>query len=151
MARKVFFSFYYIEDNWRAAQIRNMGVIEGNNAISDNDWEAVKKGGDKAIQNWIDSQIKGRSCTIVLIGKNTAGRKWIDYEINKSWEEGKGVFGIYIHGLKNSNGKQSDKGKNPFSDIIAVYDPPYSESKDVYDYISRNIEKWVEKAIKQRS
>ena len=44
MARRVFYSFHYKPDNWRAAQVRNIGAIEGNNPASDNDWEAVKKG-----------------------------------------------------------------------------------------------------------
>lgn len=29
MARKVFYSFYYKRDNWRVAQVRNMGVVVG--------------------------------------------------------------------------------------------------------------------------
>jgi hypothetical protein len=53
MARKVFFSFYYVGDGWRASQVRNMGALEGNAPCSDNDWETVKKGGDKAIEKWI--------------------------------------------------------------------------------------------------
>ena len=36
MIRKVFFSFHYKRDNWRAAQVRNIGVIEGNKTVSDN-------------------------------------------------------------------------------------------------------------------
>ncbi len=39
MARRAFYSFHYKPDNWRAAQVRNMGVIEGNLVASDNDWE----------------------------------------------------------------------------------------------------------------
>jgi hypothetical protein len=96
MGRRVFYSFHYKPDNWRASQVRNIGVIEGNKPVSDNDWEKVKKGGDKAIQNWIDDQLKGRSCTIVLIGEKTAGRKWIKYEIEKSWNSGKGVLGRFF-------------------------------------------------------
>lgn len=38
MARRVFFSFHYKPDNWRAAQVRNAGVVEGNTPVSDNDW-----------------------------------------------------------------------------------------------------------------
>jgi hypothetical protein len=159
MARRVFFSFHYKPDNWRASQVRNIGAIEGNSPVSDNDWEEVKKGGDKAIQNWIDGQLKGRSCTIVLIGEKTAGRKWIKYEIETSWNSGKGVLGIYIHNLKDSDENQSNKGRNPFDDftmkrdgkklssIVKAYDPPYSISTNVYDYISENLENWVEEAI----
>lgn len=40
MARKVFYSFFYFkDDNRRASQISNMGIIEGNQSVSDNDWE----------------------------------------------------------------------------------------------------------------
>ena len=37
-----------VPDNWRASQVRNMGVVEGSPAATDNDWEAVKRGGDAA-------------------------------------------------------------------------------------------------------
>ena len=45
MARRTFYSFHHKPDNWRASQVRNMGVIEGNRPVSDNDWEQIKKGG----------------------------------------------------------------------------------------------------------
>lgn len=93
MAKKCFFSFHYEVDNWRASQVRNMGAIEGNQPVSDNDWESVKKGGDIAIKNWIASQLSGRACTVLLIGAETAGRKWIKHEIEKSWSEKKGLWG----------------------------------------------------------
>lgn len=162
MSRKVFYSFHFTPDSWRASQVRNIGIVEGNQPVSDNDWEDVKKGGNDAIQKWINNQLHERSCTIVLIGKNTAGRKWIKYEIEKSWNDGKGVVGIYVHNLKNANGEQTSKGNNPFDDftmkrdgkklssIVKVYDPPYSDSTDVYDYIKNNLESWVEEAISIR-
>ena len=71
MARKVFYSFYYDEDNWRASKVRNIGAIEGNQPAKDNDWETVKRGGDLAIERWIKGQMEGRTCSIVLIGANT--------------------------------------------------------------------------------
>ena len=30
VTRRVFFSFHYRPDNWRAGQVRNMGLVEGN-------------------------------------------------------------------------------------------------------------------------
>jgi hypothetical protein len=36
MAKQVFYSFHYDNDNWRASQVRNMGVIEGNRPAPDN-------------------------------------------------------------------------------------------------------------------
>lgn len=162
MTRNVFYSFHYKPDNARASQVRNMGVVEGNPPAKDNDWETITKGGDKEIQKWIDGQFKGKSCAIVLIGKETADRKWIDYEIEKAWNDSKGLLGIYIHNLKDLNGDQSSKGKNPFegftvgtdkkklSTLVKAYDPPYTDSKQVYNYIKDNIEQWIEDAIAAR-
>ena len=105
MQRRTFFSFYYKPDASRASQVRNMGMVEGNKPVSDNDWETIWRGGDAAVEKWIAEQMHGCSCTVVLVGSNTAGRKWINYEIIKSWDEGMGVVGIHIHGLKNLDGE----------------------------------------------
>lgn len=160
MARKCFYSFHYKPDCWRASKVRNIGVIEGNQTVSDNDWEKITKGGDTAIERWIADQMSGKSCNIVLIGANTAGRKWINYEIIKAWNEKKGVLGIYIHNITDSNDNQSGKGSNPFqpvsvgqrsmAEIVKTYDPPYRPSDIVYRYISENIESWVDEAIEIR-
>ena len=69
------------------------------------------------IRNWINNQMRGKSCAIVLIGSQTSGRKWIRYEIEKAWNVGKGLLGIYIHNLEDRNGEQSRKGANPFYSI----------------------------------
>jgi hypothetical protein len=165
MTRKVFFSFEYKPDSWRASQVRNMGVVEGNAACSDNDWEEVTSGGDDAIKTWIKDQMSGRSCAIVLVGSSTAGRKWINFEIEHAWNSGKGVLGVHIHGLKNALGNQGSKGKNPFrsftlgegdsaknlADVVKCYDSPYQQSGNVYTYIKDNIESWIEEAIEIRN
>ena len=163
MARRSFFSFHYEPDNWRAGQVRNMGLVDGNKPVSDNDWETVTKGGDAAIKKWIADQIYGRSCTVVLVGSNTAKRKWIDYEIIKSWDDGMGVVGIHIHGLKNSGGHTSTKGSNPFahigygntgkklSSIVKCYDPGGTNSQERYDWIKTHLANAVEEAIRIRN
>ena len=53
-----------------------------------------RKAGDVAIKRWIANQMDRRTCTVVLVGTNTANRKWINYEIVKSWDDGMGVVGI---------------------------------------------------------
>lgn len=162
MPRRAFYSFHYKPDNWRAAQVRNIGTIEGNRPASDNDWEAVTRGGDDAIKRWIADQMNGRSCTVVLVGTNTANRKWINYEIVKSWDEGMGVVGIHIHGLKDSNQQTSPMGANPFdyigygntgrklSSIAKCYNPAGTTSQERYDWISQHLENAVEEAIRIR-
>jgi hypothetical protein len=60
MARRAFYSFHYIPDNWRASQIKKIGVVDSNKPATDNDWEAIKKKGDAAIREWIEKAIEIR-------------------------------------------------------------------------------------------
>ena len=159
---RAFYSFHYKPDNWRAATVRSIGTLEGNEPVPDNDWETITKGEDAAIKKWIAAQMKGRSCTVVLVGSNTAGRKWIKHEIIKSWDDGMGVVSICIHGLKNKDEKVSTKGKNPFADIgygstgkklssiVKCYDPKGSNSKERYAWISEHLANAVAEANKIR-
>jgi len=159
MARKAFYSFHYKSDCWRAATVRNIGAIEGNQPAKDNDWEAVTKGGDDAIKRWIAGQIYGRSCTVVLVGSDTANRKWINYEIVKSWDDKMGVVGIHIHGLKNADGNIATMGSNPFdyinygntgktlSSIVKCYNPGGANSQERYEWISKHLTNAVEEAV----
>jgi len=74
-----------------------------------------------------------------------------------------GVVGIYIYGLKNSQKLISEKGNNPFdyithggtkekiSTIVKCYNPAGANSKERYDWISRNIANAVEEAIEIRN
>lgn len=163
MARNVFFSFHYVPDCQRVSQVRQIGAIEGNPAAKDNDWESVTRGGDQAIKNWIAGQMKGRTCAVVLVGAGTANRKWINYEIIKAWDDGIGVVGIHIHGLKNLNGEVSQKGLNPFdfirygntgknlSSIVKCYDPAGADSRAKYAWIAEHFSNAIEEAIKIRS
>ena len=68
-------------------QVRNIGVTEHDEPVSSNAWEEVKRSGDTAIQKWINNQMSTRSCVIVLIGSQTANRKWVNYEIGKAWDD----------------------------------------------------------------
>jgi hypothetical protein len=82
--RQVFFSFHYTPDNWRAAQVKNMGIVDNSSTWSSNDWEEVRYKSDAKIKEWIDGQMAKRSCVVVLIGKSTSTRKWVKYEIEKA-------------------------------------------------------------------
>jgi len=162
MARRAFFGFHYQLDAWRASKVRNIGIVEGNPAATDNKWEEVKRGGDAAIRRWIEDQLIGRSCTIVLVGAEAASRQWVKCEIEKSWNDGnKGLFGIRIHRLLDHNQQVSNAGSNPFdqftlkdgrklSTAVKLYDPPYTASGDVYTHISQSMGNWIEAAIASR-
>lgn len=160
--RQIFYSFHYDRDNARASQVRNIGVVEGNRPAPDNDWESVTRGGEDAIKRWIAEQMQYRSCTFVLVGTHTANRKWINYEIVKSWSDGMGVAGICIHGLKNFDQKISCPGLNPFdfisfrntgtklSSVVKCYNPPGSSSKERYGWIAQHIGAIADDAVNIR-
>ena len=158
--RKVFYSFDYARDSHRVQQVKNMGVLEGQPILAANKWEEVEDQGDAAIIEWIDAQMSDKSCLVVLIGAKTAGRKWVKYEIQKAWESGKGVVGVYIHGLKDLSGTADTRGLNPFSafsidgtalsSIVKAYEPAGTTSTAIYARIEEKLADWVEEAIKIR-
>jgi hypothetical protein len=158
MARvPVFYSFHFGNDVMRVQQIRQMGMIDGNEPVSKNDWETVKKDGDAAIQKWIDDNMKYKRCVVVLIGTDTHKRPWVIHEIKKAWEENRGLLGIHIHNLNCPNNGTCSKGKNPFDQftfkqngaviVPPVYDPPASNA---YGHIKNNLAAWVDNAIALR-
>lgn len=154
--KKVFYSFHFDNDVMRVQQIRNIGVIEDNKPVAANDWEDIKKKGEESIKKWIDDNMKYRSCVVVLIGEQTANRHWVQYEIIKGWNDGKGVVGIYIHNIKCPRNGKCNQGSNPFdnitfnndgrklSSIAKCYNP---NSYDAYNDIAKNLESWIDEAI----
>ena len=158
MARQTFFSFRYKKDNWRASIVRNSWVTQDRKAsgfFDSAEWEEVKKKSDSAIEKWIDGQLKGTTVTVILIGSDTAGKKWINYEIKASHKKGNGLLGIFIHQIKNKDKKTTSKGKNPFDDWYVtkngnkVY---FSSMYKTYDWNNddgySNMGDWIEEAAK---
>jgi hypothetical protein len=156
--RQVFYSFHYDNDVFRVQQIRNIGALEDNEPVSANKWETVKRGGDASIKKWVDDNLRHKSCVVVLVGEETANRKWVQYEIQQAWELGKGLVGIYIHNLKDPRKGKSSKGKNPFdqftfndgtklSSVVKCYNP---DPNDAYNEIRNHLEDWIEDAIASR-
>lgn len=160
MARSAFFSFYYKKDVVRANQVRNSWVTKGDKeAAGFTDaaaFEKVEREGDAAVKKWIDGQLSGTSVTVVLIGSETNQREYVKYELQKSYEKGNGVLGIYIHQCKDLSGKTDTKGSNHFGEIgkdangKAVY---FSSAYTCYDWVDddgyNNMGGWIEAAAKK--
>ncbi len=133
MARRLFFSFDYenVKD-FRVNVVRNSQAIKkGDSHFFDNSmWEKTKTKGEAALIKLIDSGLSGSSVTAVLIGSETYKRKWVKYELVKSFTLGKGIFGITINRIRSANTSTIDaKGPNPFEYIRVKVD---SNGKKIY-------------------
>lgn len=153
MKRKVFYSFHFDNDVMRVQQIRNMGVLEGDEPVSPNTWEQIKRT-EQGVKNWIEQNLSGKSCLVTLIGSQTANRPWVKYEIQRAWELGKAVVGVHIHRLNCPRNGFGTKGANPFDQFTfkrndriikpLIYEPSFN---DAYGDIRDNLETWIENAI----
>jgi hypothetical protein len=162
MARRVFFTFHYQNDIFRVNTVRNHWLTKRGHADAgywDHSlWEETKARGDRALARLIDSGLTGTSVTAILIGAETAGRPWVNYEIQRSHELGKGIIGVYIHQIRCAGTLRVDaRGHNPLddfyiededgdrtylSDIYPTYD---WVDDDGYNYFSD----WVETAAQE--
>lgn len=116
MARRVFFSFHYKRDIFRVNQIRSIPNITGCAAAGFQDaslWEDAEQESEAAIKKLIDDGLNNTSVTIVCIGEKTAGRKYINYEIQQSIDRGNGLVGIQINHLKDHNQETDSVGDTP--------------------------------------
>jgi hypothetical protein len=139
--RRTFFSFHYERDVWRASIVRNSGVVSASAAAGFTDsslWEEAKKKGDDGIKKLINDGLRNTTATAVLIGAETSKRRWVKYEISQSIARGNGLVGVYIHMLKDQDGKADSKGAKP-QQLIDQGAPAYNWSKDSFGG-------WVEKA-----
>lgn len=157
LARRVFFSYHFQRDVWRANQVRNSWVThpdrEAAGFFDAAEQEEVKRKTKKAIRNWIDRQLQHTSITTILIGGETAEREFVQYEIEKSIERGNALLGIRIDSLKNREGKRGSWGENPLDhyyidtgsgeQALSSIFPTYQWKEDNG---KRNMSEWVEEA-----
>ena len=161
MVRRVFFSFYYEEDINRSMVVRNSWVTQGKEAagfIDKAEFEKVKKDGESAIYRWIDKQLEGTSVTVVLIGRETLNRRYVQYEIRKSIKRGNAIIGVYINEIKDMRTQMTTSKGNSHT-IIGYYNdgtPAYFDDicDGLYDYTQNNgyynLGSWIEKAARNK-
>lgn len=145
MARRVFFSFHYERDIWRANVVRNSWVTQDRLSAGFFDaslWEDAKAKGKAAIEAMIDEGLTGTSVTVVLIGQETSTREYVQYEIDQSISKGNGLLGVRIEKIPNAKGETDQAGTNPLPSKFPIYkwntDDGYSNFGD-----------WVEEAANQ--
>jgi hypothetical protein len=159
MAKTVFYSFHYTRDVHRVQLVKNINALEGQPILNSQQWEEVRRGGAPAIQKWIDGQMAYKRAVVVLIGKETAARPWVKYEILKAWSIEKPLVGVRIHGV-SSMGTVDTIGGDPFAGAglsgVPIYDPTVKDwqgridSQATYRALATNIEHWASQGVTRR-
>jgi len=101
-------------------------------------WEETAKRGDDAVRKLIDTGLEGTSVTVVLVGAETASRKYVSYEIDKSVARGNGLLGVRINNIKDQNGRTDSLGAVPAALTKA--------GVTVYTWEYGKLGEWVENA-----
>jgi len=159
MARRVYFAFHYQKDISRVNVVRNSGVIQGSDQAGFYDsslWEKAKKTSDDSIKRMINDGLKGTSVTVFLLGAETAGRPWVRYELEKSYENGNGLLAVYIHSIKNLDGYTAYQGANILEQfhvtdgqgMKVLLSQKYRTYDWVYNEGYKNFGTWVEEAAR---
>lgn len=161
MARSVFYSFHYQNDISRVMIVRNRWVTYGGQIVSGvidhAEFEKIQRTGDRAIKNWIDTQLQKTSATVVLIGSETLKRPYVQYEICQSINKGNAIIGVYINNLRDLSGNTSVACNKhtcvgQFSNGNPIY---FDEIATIYDYVHNNgyvnLGSWVETAVQTHS
>lgn len=145
MARRRFFSFHHGRDHWRVGQVRDSWVVgkdrEAAGFWDAAEWEKVKLQTPDNIRKWIDEQLVGTSVTVLLVGNETSTRPYVKYEIEQSVARGNGFLGVYIHNMKDVEGKTDTMGSNPLP-------AGYNSHDWFHDDGRNNIGAWIEVAAK---
>ena len=95
--RKVFISYHHgcdqaYYDAFSKAFCDTYDVISDNSLEREIDSDDV----EYVIQRIRNDYVTGSSCTIVLVGKDTWGRKYVDWEIKATLEKEHGLIGVVL-------------------------------------------------------
>lgn len=157
MGKAVFYSFHYDRDVSRVMLVRNINALEGQPLLNAQQWETVRRQGRQGIENWIHKEMNYKKAVIVLIGKETASRPWVKYEIEKAWASRKPLLGIRIHGI-SAMGDVDTEGPSPFDPAfkIPVFDPTRTnsygkiDSTATYNYLRQHLSGWSDRGVVRR-
>ncbi len=147
--RHVFISHHHKDDSsvdamttllqGAGCDIRNSSI----RALRPENQERMKKGmvTDKTIRRWLRAKISWAGAVVVLIGKETHSRPWVNWEIKEAMRQGKRIVGVWEHG-----GRESDLPENLRKYGVAVVG---WQSERILDAIDGKINNWYDPEGKQ--
>jgi hypothetical protein len=142
--RKTYFAFHYERDIWRANQVRKSGLLFGAKSVGFVDrslWEKAKTRGTTALENLILDGLNDTSVTVVLLGSETATRRWVQFEVEQSVLRKNAIVGVRIHHLLNQHGQGGRLGAVP--KLMREIEAPVHR----WDGNAHDLGEWVQEAF----
>jgi hypothetical protein len=110
--RKVFISYHHANEQ-KVVDSFSKTFSEGYEVFTDSSLRDAADSDDNAYLNQVCcDKIKGTSVTIVMVGKETGCRKYVDWEIRYTLACEHGLVGISIPGLAASDASLPDRLKD---------------------------------------
>ncbi len=129
MARRTFFSFHYKPDVTRACVVRNAWVTKIKQGDREDArffdgavFEASQRESDESLKRFLRDGLKNTSVTCVLVGAETCLRRWVRYEIFRSFMCGNGILAVRIHTIGALNSPSVVASGNPFDSLAFTLD-----------------------------
>ncbi|MFN8636925.1 MAG: TIR domain-containing protein [Chloroflexota bacterium] len=126
MPKRVFFTFHYqdfvdartdvIRQHWQttagqpAAGFFDLSV-----------WQHAKIAGDEGTRRLINSALERTSATCVLIGSETYARKWVRYEVMRSFRRGNHLLAVHVNHIRGKDDLVKPNGPNPLAHLGISY------------------------------
>ena len=133
MARRTFFSFHYKPDVQRAQIARNSWVTRERvdaGFFDSSAFEKAERTNDDTLKAFLINAMHGSSVVCALVGKETASRRWVRYEIQRGiWDE-RGILAVRIHTISHFTTGTTTAGPNPL-DLLGVHVEVSAQSKSV--------------------
>jgi len=138
MARRTFFSFHYKPDVTRAWVVRNswvtkvaQGTREDAGFFDSSVFEASQRESDDALKRFLREGLNNTTVTCVLVGAETCLRRWVRYEIFRSFMRGNGLLAVRIHSIGSLNTPAIAAGTNPFDTLAFAIDNDQVRFKEI--------------------
>jgi hypothetical protein len=129
MARRTFFSFHYKPDVTRAWVVRNSWVTKVAKGERDDAgffdssvFEAAQRESDDVLKRFLRDGLDNTTVTCVLVGTETSLRRWVRYEIFRSFMRCNGLLAVRLHTIAGLNAPAAAAGPNPFDALAFTVD-----------------------------
>lgn len=77
-------------------------------------WHSSAAALDGATRRLIDWHLYATEVTLVLVGRMTAGVRYVQYAVERSLARGNRLVGVHVHGIPDARGRRAERGLTPF-------------------------------------